>query len=276
MRKSIRTAEDSIMNRQQTIEDLSRRLNTVRLGSASSPSRQDPASPQSSPYRDFLSPVPNFSRAPRELKVPAKVNEEVKAALSKRSKIQAFAAKKKGNNVRVMPEENVVDHENLVDIDAVSLPKAASTSRGAVEVKHEVEEEVKVKQEAPRVKQEVPEIKQEEPAMPTIDIPIPSSPAPVSFANISFGDMKLNVGQVAPTGHSGGSAPARERSSRRTVQTAPKYVPSASFDKPAAPKSGFSFGFPTTGQSKPTVTAPAAAPSPASDSDAGSPAVYTF
>ena len=233
MRQSIADAESTILNRQQTINDLSRRMNTVRLGGNGSPSRHTASSPQSSSYREFFSPAPSFlsPRSTSNLKVSPKVDAEIKEAISAQGRAQAIARRLKGRSVRVTGPDDIPTSDHVIDVDALGLPEGRDPQAG-----RQVIDDGKGKQTAAWVNAQAAA---EHSAAPMS--PVPSGLSAATSTNAFAGvTLNLNPGTVPSQFRNHGTV----RTSKQSAPAA-KYVPSVSGGSSAASPApgGFDFGF---------------------------------
>ena len=239
MPRSIRNAENTVVNRQQMIDDLVRRMDTVRLASATAtPSRGGSGSPQFSSYRDFFSTRPTLSASgPSEFKVPAKVEAEMKAAVGKRAKILALAAKRKGTAIRVTTADELTESEGIIDIDSQPLAQAPPAR-----------EPVSVPPTSAKGKEKAQESEPAEPANAHVlgePAPITSTVAAPASSGIVFPtNFSINLGPMNP-----GSVPAstfrkgQGHDKVKKTTSAPKATLSSTGTTRAPSSQGF-FSFP--------------------------------
>lgn len=221
--RTVADVETSILDRQKTIDDLSRRLHTVKIGSSS---RAEPSA-----YKEFLNPLPSFLafKTASSMRVPPNIQAEVQAAVDKQSARASLMGRLRKRGTRIVGEGAVGNAENIVHLDSVLPPRAPRSQQ----------EDVKPDVAPPR---------QSSP-----NVAVPSEPAPpASFSGFS---IKLDPPATTSPTSSGRSHGGVERGGgRKKVEAAAKYVPTASAPSPST--SGFSFGLPTAVKSETPAAQP--------------------
>nr|XP_019047643.1 hypothetical protein I302_04259 [Kwoniella bestiolae CBS 10118]OCF26573.1 hypothetical protein I302_04259 [Kwoniella bestiolae CBS 10118] len=237
VQRSVRNIDAAIRDRQQTIDDLARRIGGIRLAS---PSRAGSPTPSSTlRHTPRKSTIPSAEPRTISFEPSKEILKEVDSALNGNDRNRLIGRLEKVKSARLTKLETKANtHSKTIMIDALPLPGQLppslnkSTSSASPLVKAEPQPEVVDDQPTSTPI----------PSTPSIATNNNTTPSPSSFGSIRFNLDPGNISDLAKS--TGGSTHRGGGGSTRSHTSAAKYVPGQS-NSPSSAGGGGLFDFHT-------------------------------
>ncbi|WRT65194.1 uncharacterized protein IL334_002137 [Kwoniella shivajii] len=242
VQRSVRNIDAAIRDRQQTIDDLARRIGSIRLSSPSRAGSPGPSISRSTPRKPMI-PSTTTTKA-INLEPSKEVLAEVEASLTNNSsKISSRIEKMKFAKLTKMDnraeKQKPISHKGPVLIDALPLPGQLPPLPPSV---NKPSKSVATTTAVPTSTKDTLGVFPSTPSLPTAGNT--STPSP-SFGGIKFNLDPGNISDLArsSTHRGGGAGGGGGGGSTRTHTPAAKFIPSSNPPNSASPAAGGLFDF---------------------------------